>query len=51
MAHIVQDGITFPTPCPNRLWIHQVYCFFFLSGFSFATINESYCRQLTSAHK
>ena len=33
MAHIVQDGITFPTPCPNRLWIHQVYCFFFYLGF------------------
>ena len=41
MAHIVQDGITFPTPFPNRLWIHQVYCFF-LSGFSFETIHESW---------
>ena len=26
MAQRVQDGITFPTPFPNRLWIQQVYC-------------------------
>ena len=24
MADIVQDGITFRTPFPNRLWIQQV---------------------------
>ena len=24
MAHIAQDGITFHTPFPNRLWIHQL---------------------------
>ena len=26
MAHIVQDGPSFCTPFPNRLWIDQVYC-------------------------
>ena len=26
MAHTIQDGITFSTPFPNHLWIHQVCC-------------------------
>ena len=26
MAHIVQDGITFRTLFPNRLWIRKVHC-------------------------
>ena len=26
IAQIVQDGISFRTPFPKWLWIHQVYC-------------------------